>query len=237
MIGSRMGRLEKLAAQLAVPALIWHIWRERNARIFQNSSSSPNRVCRKILSDIRNWLFFLSSNADLCKVSDAFSAAWDLPPAATVPPKPPDICSQANVGSSSLLITPFSSNGNVLLGARFDYSASGSSGFIYTQPSPQSVTLSSLLFIQQILLHLIRKDTPLHQVVLSDQIAKSVTSSVSDNWMHWSHLRAIKVRLCRFNNGKITISTCKETLAEDLSDSMPDGNNTGIFSDVFELPI
>lgn len=33
LIASRSGRLEQLAANLALPAVIWHSWHERNIRI------------------------------------------------------------------------------------------------------------------------------------------------------------------------------------------------------------
>lgn len=81
LIASRSGRLERLAASLALPAVIWHCWHERNMRIFQNCCKSATSICFSILQDIRDGIYFLLSNDNLCKAKGSFLASWDLPPA------------------------------------------------------------------------------------------------------------------------------------------------------------
>ncbi|XP_059668885.1 uncharacterized protein LOC132313970 [Cornus florida] len=75
--------------KLALSASLYHIWVERNSRIFQDISSNQNTVLLKITNSIRERLLPLS-------LKDGVAArrarqAWDLPSSfIRPPPRPPD---------------------------------------------------------------------------------------------------------------------------------------------------
>lgn len=101
---------DKISKLMALPAMAWFVWIERNNRIFNNTYMTKKVVEKEICVAIHNRIIFLFSPKEFSNVPGLIAAHWNLPTCNRNPQKKITKANQSQVEADIFVISSYDSN-------------------------------------------------------------------------------------------------------------------------------